>query len=236
MDHDSNNPSLRAVALGALEQVEERISLASLWQELTEGKALAVEHFSQDHRCFVVVRKTGDLPRASLPSARNIGILKRILLGEPQKVIALDYGLSQSTVALVAAQCAQAMGFACSATRIPALMMMAAYAVERRPEQLVGSSASFAYGSTTYRVISVERPGAASIGVLSAAERAVVELLVERRTNAEIARIRSTSTRTVANQLTSVLQKLGVRGRSAILSRLIELSAASQDPHLPLAV
>ena len=57
--------------------------------------------------------------------------------------------------------------------------------------------------------------------VLSSAELEVAKLAAAGRTNAEIARHRSSSERTVANQMASALRKLGLRSR-------VELSA-----HLP---
>jgi DNA-binding CsgD family transcriptional regulator len=65
------------------------------------------------------------------------------------------------------------------------------------------------------------------INALSDAERSVVRLVLERRSNAEIARIRTTSARTVANQLSMVLHKLKVNGRSGILCRLIAAARAA---------
>ena len=49
---------------------------------------------------------------------------------------------------------------------------------------------------------------------LSGAERAVALALLEGSSNSEIARARRTSVRTVANQIASIFQKLGVRSRS----------------------
>jgi DNA-binding CsgD family transcriptional regulator len=48
---------------------------------------------------------------------------------------------------------------------------------------------------------------------LTPAESAVAAHLLEGRTNAEIARLRRTSARTVANQVGSVYRKLGVTSR-----------------------
>lgn len=55
-----------------------------------------------------------------------------------------------------------------------------------------------------------------SVEVLTAAERGVVELVGRGATNQEIARIRKTSTRTVANQIASILRKLDLPSRVAI--------------------
>jgi DNA-binding CsgD family transcriptional regulator len=52
---------------------------------------------------------------------------------------------------------------------------------------------------------------------LTGAEQAVVGLVIEGKSNAEIAAQRGTSVRTVANQLRSVYAKLGISGRAQLL-------------------
>lgn len=59
---------------------------------------------------------------------------------------------------------------------------------------------------------------------LTPAERAVVEAALAGLSNADIARARSTSTRTIANQLSSAYKKLGVRSRGALAHKLCEPS------------
>lgn len=54
---------------------------------------------------------------------------------------------------------------------------------------------------------------------LTMAERAVAEHVLEGWSNARIARQRSVSVRTVANQVASVFRKLGVRSRIELAAR-----------------
>src|SRR5690606_13440073 len=56
---------------------------------------------------------------------------------------------------------------------------------------------------------------------LSGAEHAVARLLVEGKSYAEMAWLRGTSVRTVANQVASIFQKTGVSGRAEFLSALV---------------
>lgn len=56
---------------------------------------------------------------------------------------------------------------------------------------------------------------------LSPAERAVATMLVEGLTNAEIATARGASIRTVANQVRSILAKLGARSRRDVARALL---------------
>lgn len=60
---------------------------------------------------------------------------------------------------------------------------------------------------------------------LTPAEAAVVEAALAGQSNAEIARARSTSRRTIANQLSSAYGKLGVRSRAELGKKLAEPSS-----------
>jgi DNA-binding CsgD family transcriptional regulator len=55
---------------------------------------------------------------------------------------------------------------------------------------------------------------------LTPAEEAVCRLVLEGKSNGEVAELRGTSTRTVANQLQSVYIKVGVRGRRELAAAL----------------
>ena len=55
---------------------------------------------------------------------------------------------------------------------------------------------------------------------LTAAERDIVDLLAAGRSNAEIARNRGTSVRTVANQVAALLGKVGAVSRHDLVARL----------------
>lgn len=64
---------------------------------------------------------------------------------------------------------------------------------------------------------------------LTPAERAVVEAALSGHSNAEIARARATSTRTIANQLSSAYKKLGVRSRGALAHELCPPNEQSDE-------
>lgn len=55
---------------------------------------------------------------------------------------------------------------------------------------------------------------------LSDAERIVLQLVVAGKSNAAIAQARGTSVRTVANQVASLLRKLGARSRYDLIGRV----------------
>jgi DNA-binding CsgD family transcriptional regulator len=55
---------------------------------------------------------------------------------------------------------------------------------------------------------------------ITPAEREIIRWLLKGMSNAEIARRRGTSARTVANQIASIFRKFGVSSRSELVSRL----------------
>lgn len=68
------------------------------------------------------------------------------------------------------------------------------------------------------RVIVIGLPSASA--PLTDAESEVVSLALAGHTNAEIASLRGVSARTIANQLASAYDKLGVSGRAELAARL----------------
>lgn len=62
-------------------------------------------------------------------------------------------------------------------------------------------------------------PEAADASMLTASEREVLALIAEGGSNAEIARARSTSPRTIANQVASILRKTGCTSRFELIRR-----------------
>jgi DNA-binding CsgD family transcriptional regulator len=78
-----------------------------------------------------------------------------------------------------------------------------------------------------YRWVLLPRPDVDLWTGLSPAEADVARMLLEGRTHAEIAALRGTSMRTVANQLAASFQKLHVSGRSQLLSRSVMQASAA---------
>src|SRR5262245_2943969 len=94
-------------ALAAAPDGTER--LAALWEALVSGREHAVLSYKERGRCVVVVRAArADERLPSLANQRNLTLLTRVLLGEPQKNVAVDFKMSASSVAAIAAQYAEA--------------------------------------------------------------------------------------------------------------------------------
>jgi DNA-binding CsgD family transcriptional regulator len=91
----------------------------------------------------------------------------------------------------------------------------------RPPEDL--HVQSFVLGSDEYLLLdfplSNDRPGIEIDESLTPGESAVAELLLRGQSTFEIARVRGTSVRTVANQIAAVYRKLGVSSRRELFAR-----------------
>lgn len=192
--------------------------LGALWDELIGGGCKIERHFFDDHSCGLVVsRGHADAGAGSLPE-RHAQILERALVEGGQKSVAIDLGLSQSSVTHILKQCFAFMGLSCWPSRTPLLLVLAAHAAQfRRRERIPHEPVS---GLPVRETIRVVRPDLELGAALSPAEYAVMRLLVEGSSYAEIAVLRRTSVRTVANQLAAVFHRLGISGRAELFCLL----------------
>lgn len=216
MTSDFNDiTSIREQAVSVDGAATERISLASLWNELKCGEARVVDTFFTRDRCYVTVEPRPPEPNAEL-CGRRLFILHSILCGHGQKRVAIELELAPSSVALNARLALAAIGVRDRPSRANPLLMLAAmsycaedyqrYARLSRPD-----------GADGLRVISVPRPERAMKRMLPPAELDVVRSLVEGLPYTDISRLRGTSTRTIANQITAVFRRLKVSGRNELI-------------------
>ena len=66
-----------------------------------------------------------------------------------------------------------------------------------------------------------------SKGILTKREREVFELLIQNNTTIDISNRLGISEKTVRNHISNVMQKLGVKGRSAAVVELLKLNEIS---------
>jgi DNA-binding CsgD family transcriptional regulator len=64
---------------------------------------------------------------------------------------------------------------------------------------------------------------------LTPVEHQIIDALLAGRRNADIARERGTSTRTIANQVASIYRKLGVRSRAELVAQAAMLGGKMAD-------
>lgn len=216
----------------------EKTELAALWDDLMAGNRKIERALHSPETWSVVVVNRGqqtDAPPGRL-SARDEQILERALLCGVRKLVAMEVGLSCSSVATILQSCFQFIGLACLPSRIPALLVAAAHA-RRCPTAGSGSSTVLSGLQFSPQTVSVVRPDKALAHWLAPAEHEVMTQLIEGNSYAEIARLRGTSVRTVANQITSAFRRLGVSGRAELLCLLARwgLEATPNESEPPKA-
>lgn len=218
----------RVAAIAADLDASSSINLSLLWRDLARGTSRIEDGFFSDERCYLVTSfKTG----SALPiEGRRLEILETVLGGSRQKNIAIDLRLAPSTIALNSRLALENLGVNCKPSRAHPLLMFAARAVSE-PTLALGRSATFvAPDQRELRVISIPRPDQRLRLILPPAELAVIRLLVEGLSYQEIATLRGTSMRTIANQITSVFRRLNVSGRNDLVQRLFFEDGGGKPP------
>jgi DNA-binding CsgD family transcriptional regulator len=208
-----------------IDRADEAASLSALWTELVNGLCKIEDCVFTAQTCALVVSRnhrsgtTGTSPVARL-SKRHAEILERSLMEGARKSLAIDLGLCPSSVAEILKQGFTFMGLSCWPSRIPLLLVMAAHAKrfsewDRSAALIVADNQRF-----TRQTIRFSRPDSVLSTRLSPAECAVACLLVEGKSYAEMALLRQTSVRTVANQLAAAFHRFGISGRAELLCLL----------------
>jgi DNA-binding CsgD family transcriptional regulator len=200
----------------------ERIELAALWDELIAGSC-KIESWSHAEESWSMVISRRPKPSASAGMAlrqRDIEILERALLSGGRKQVAVEAGLSCSSIAVIMQSCFQFMGLSCLPSRIPGLLVAAAHARHHQGAKFQSYLSGKSAPLFAQQTIRVARPDAGLDAWLAPAEHAVIHLLIEGMSYAEIAQARHTSVRTVANQVASGFRRLDVSGRAELLCLL----------------
>jgi DNA-binding CsgD family transcriptional regulator len=205
----------------------ERAKLAAVWEELVAGTAKINGWSHADDRWSMQVTHYPDLASAPLlpgaPSAlrpRDVEILEHALLCGARKLVAVEVGLSCSSIAVIMQTCFHFMGLSCLPSRIPGLVVAAAHARRHEAPSVQARLRGRLEARAARQTITVPRPDRALASWLAPAEHAVINLLIEGMSYAEIAQARQTSIRTVANQVASGFRRLGVSGRAELLCML----------------
>lgn len=162
------------------------------WRALVEGRYSVVPRDDSDgKRHYLLVRNQAITEPHARFTAREIEVLRVAARGFTGKGIAYALGLSEASVSTALGSAAAKVGL--------------------RSRLALVDVASAMFGA---------RPSSVHAAPLTAAERDVLELLRRGMTNAEIARLRERSARTVANQVASILRKSGVPSRRGLAAML----------------
>lgn len=195
-------------------------ALRSVWEALASGQWVAGDTFSTETRLYLVLKRHAVRVRA--PSAADLEMLRRTLLGARQKVVAMDSHKSHSSVTGRLGNCMSAMGFEPHASRAPALLVAAAAASAGQTRLSNARTRQIEQGGTHYWIVSVPRLEDAVAHSVTRTELKIVKLVVEGMTHQQMAQEHGSSPRTVANHISSVFHRIGVSGRSELLVYLVQ--------------
>ena len=211
--------ALRLAAAAAEKSTTNHVRLAPLWRELARGSTGIVDGFFTEERCYLILRSRRDAAAPAI-EGRRLDILEAVLAGSRQKNIAMDLKVAPSTVALNSRLALEALGVPGKPSRAHPLLMLMARAAALPVVPQARSATFVVQDDCELRVVGLPRPDLRLAEVLPSAELAVIRHLIEGHSYREIARLRSTSTRTVANQISAVFRRLRVSGRNELVQRL----------------
>ena len=195
--------------------------LARVWPELISGRAHIVSSGATQAHHYFQLAMSGPQPAQRVPTASRLRIFERVLLGESQKVVAMELGCATSTVATAVGACLRAMGVQGGSSRVPPLLVLVLHALRGRVDSVEVRVERSQGARGDLHVVSSARLDLHLADKLTEGELAVVSPLIEGHSHAEIARQRRTSIRTVANQIASAYKKLQVSGRMELICYLV---------------
>jgi DNA-binding NarL/FixJ family response regulator len=201
---------LRARAIEARGAMTETEGCAQVWSRLVRRELEVVEYFATSEREYLVLRERSDRPMPL--SGRRLDILQNVLVGVRRKVVSFDFCISASAIAQTLSMALREIGLHCSPARIPPLLVVLARAARGDRVRAAVTLADLEHRGRRYCVATREADSAL-LRVLAPAQRAVLKQVIYGSTYAEIAALRRTSYRTVANQVASGCRRLGVSGR-----------------------
>lgn len=220
-ENDAERDSVRRTVVHCSARDASSADARRVWDDLAEGRSTVFDSFTADRAYLVVLRGGVHDP---LPQ-RSRQALELVMTGCCPKEVAYQLNMGLSTVAGAMKHALDLLGIGCRPSKAP-LALVALMHASRGHDTVP----RFDYREATFmgmrcEIMSAPIPNLAHI--LSPAVEAVVRLHAEGRTHAQIARLRGTSTCTVANQLAVAFGRLGTSGRLGLLEYLISSSAQS---------
>jgi DNA-binding NarL/FixJ family response regulator len=181
------------------------------WEGLVRGRWSLIDRFDSDRRRFVVaVRNDPQFTDPRGLSLRERQVAEYVGLGRSAKEIAYLLGAPAASIENSTRRAQAKLGFS---SRVELAEFFSPHGIRAGLAQVALADDTLIFGAT-------ERLGDAKFSGLTEAEQAVLGLLVAGSTNRDIARRRSTSPNTAANQIQSIFRKFGVRSRIELIARL----------------
>lgn len=187
-------------------RTRKRAEALDSWTPLVTGRWSLVDRFDRDGRRFVVAHVNADSqvdPRALSPTERRVA--RRLARGDSQKVIAYELGVAPSTVGNHVLNMGRKLGTSSQWETTSLLTTL----LHHPHKQLTVEGVQLRVWT---------KPAQKTPVNLTESEADVYHALLTGASNAEIARKRGTSPRTVAHQVRAVFAKVGVRSRQELLA------------------
>jgi DNA-binding NarL/FixJ family response regulator len=194
-------------------------ALSFVWTKLCEGQLRIARHVQEEFwtTLHLEARHAND-PSRWLIRGRSLAVLQRVLMGRNLKFISLDLALSSSTVSAEFQAAMRALELEPRISSLPMYLPQLWHAGRTRPTTDAALRASLR--GIHHATVWLPRPDLRLAAVLTCAELQVSSLLLQGKTHAEVAAARGTTTRTIANQLASIFEKLQVSGRLDLVTTL----------------
>ena len=210
--------SLGREALEELRKIQgcERVApelAATLWQGLLDGHWALLAHTDSGSERLLLARRNGRAARMSQSlSAREQSAAKLAVLGHSTKYIAYELAVAVSTASTLVSSAIRKLGLR-SRVELTEIFGLTRDSLHRKV-----SAHTFDIEGEAYVLFQAPLRRLQPPSWLTEAEREVVRGVLSEKSNAEIALARRTSVNTVANQLRAVYSKLGISGRSELIS------------------
>ena len=217
---------LEPVVMSANAAATESVELSCVWRSFADGYRKIVTRFGDGQYIGLVATEPAARPVNKL-EGRARAILEAVLSGDCQNRVAIENGLSPASVATYCRIGLEAIGYRGVVSRASPVLMLAAFAATQTtlPVRARFSRITVADGAN-YEIIGIERPEKACSRRFSASEFDVVARLVDGATYTDIASLRGTSVRTVANQISSAFRRMRVSGRAELVTALLRTSVS----------
>jgi DNA-binding NarL/FixJ family response regulator len=197
------------------------MALGELWHSLAGGHQKIVSGFADRHYIGLVLSEPTSMARNPL-GARERALLEVVLSGVSQNRVAIENGLSATSVATYCRHALEAMGYHGAVSRASPVLMRAASAAMQPGSLVLGRFSRLTDERGSFHVVGIERPEKLWSRRFSASELDVVAGLVDGARYTDIALQRGTSVRTVANQAASAFRRMRVSGRAELVVALFD--------------
>jgi DNA-binding NarL/FixJ family response regulator len=202
-----------------------------LWSALCSGSLRFVEQYEEQHCTLLVLQQPSHLPRPIVIQGRRRRVLEALLSGMSQMAVALELGFAPATICEEFKAAMRCLGLSARLSSVPLPLSQLWHAAA------FGCSVNVRRGAGLHEaeLTTVVLPSCDALlaSRLSPGERDVCRLLLLGKTHAQIASVRGTARRTIANQLGSTFTKLRISGRLELIALLAKAAATELIERAP---